>query len=59
MRKKLKSSSEGGDSGRKNANEVTVAPMVGSTGVWVWRESGVKAVGFVLVRFAEIWLQQP
>jgi hypothetical protein len=42
MRKILKLSSDGGDSGSKNANEAIVAPMVGSGGVCVWRESGVR-----------------
>jgi hypothetical protein len=33
-------SSDGGDCGSKNANEATVAPVVGSGGVCVWLESG-------------------
>jgi hypothetical protein len=37
--KKLKLSSDGGDSG---SNETIVAPMVGSEGIRVWRKSGVK-----------------
>jgi hypothetical protein len=38
----------------RNANKATVAPMVGSDGVWRGSE-----VGFVLVRVAGIWLQSP
>jgi hypothetical protein len=45
MRKKLKLSSEDGDSGRKKSKEAMVAPMVGSGGVCVWRESGVRRSG--------------
>jgi hypothetical protein len=38
MRKKLKLSFDGGDFGSKKCKE----GMVGSDGVWVWRESGVR-----------------
>jgi hypothetical protein len=55
MRKTLKLCSDGGDSGSKKFKR-------GCGGVWlnlclagVWSQ----AVGFVLVRFAGIWLQSP
>jgi hypothetical protein len=42
----------------ENANEVIVVPMVGSCGVYLWRESGVYSQEmFLLVRLAGIWLQ--
>jgi hypothetical protein len=54
MRKKLKSSSDGGKCYSKNAKEAVVAPMVDSVeaafGGGVWSQ----AVGFVLVRLAGI-----
>jgi hypothetical protein len=39
----------------RNANEAMVAPVVGSGGVNVWRDSGIwsQAVSFVLVRLEE------
>jgi hypothetical protein len=59
MRKKLKLSSDGGDSGSKKCKR-------GYDGAYggIWRSlrlAGVwsQAVGFVLVRLAEIWLQSP
>jgi hypothetical protein len=58
-RKKLKPSSDGGDSGSKKSKR-------GYSGVYggVWRSlrlAGVwnQAVGFMLVRLAGIWLQSP
>jgi hypothetical protein len=59
MRKKLKLSSDGGDSGSKKCKR-----GFGGVCVWVWwslRLEGVwsQAVGFVLVRLAGIWLQSP
>jgi hypothetical protein len=39
VRKKLKLSSDGGDSGSKKCIETMVAPMVGHSGVCYWRES--------------------
>jgi hypothetical protein len=51
MRKKLKLSSDGGDSGSKKCKLGYVGEYFG-----VWRS---QAVGFVLVRLAGIWLQLP
>jgi hypothetical protein len=42
MRKKSKLSSDVGDSGARNANEAMAAPMVGSVGVCIWWEYGVR-----------------
>jgi hypothetical protein len=41
MWKKLKLSSDGGDSVARNADEAMVGPVVGSGKVCVWQESGV------------------
>jgi hypothetical protein len=58
MRKKLKLSSDGGDSANKESKR-----GYGGTYGRVWRSlrsAGVwsQAVGFVLARLAEIWLQK-
>jgi hypothetical protein len=53
MRKKINSFLTAAALVARNASKALVAPMVGSGGVWS------QAVGFVLVRLAEIWLQSP
>jgi hypothetical protein len=53
---KSKLVSVSGDSGTKKCSEAVVMLMVGSGGVCVWRESGVRR-SVLLVRLDGIWLR--